>query len=161
MIIQVGLYRAQRHIDHARHICEMQPDIFAKMEDIMVYTTRELPKDPVIQALMSQRSAAVLDEDLQSVTQSISGPILLAGQAAGLVRTDIPIQDMINFLVEQTYLAAEFPDRSEQAARHRFRAFVAPVLRPQSDPLTSQADGPRRGTRAGTRIRFGCNRRST
>lgn len=131
MIILVGIHRARNHIARTREIIAAQPDIFAKIEDVLVYTTRELPEDPVIRELVAQRSAAVLDEDIRSLTDEITGPVLLAGQAAGVVRTDIPIREMIDFLLEQTYLAAEYPDRSEKSARHRFRTFVAPALRPQ------------------------------
>ena len=140
MIIQVGLYRSRKHIDRVQEIMDSQADVFSKMEDAMVYTTRELPGDPVIQALMAQRAAAVRDQDIHSVTSAINGPVLRAGQADGLIRTDIPIAEMTDFLIEQTYLAAEYPDRSEAAARHRFRIFVAPALRPQPDPAT-QPDG--------------------
>lgn len=131
MIIMVGIHRARNHIARTREIISAQPDIFAKMEDVMVYTTRELPEDPVIRALVAQRPAAVLDQDIRSLTDEISGPVLMAGQAAGVIRTDVPIREMIDFLLEQTFLAAEYPDRSEKAARHRFRTFVAPALRPQ------------------------------
>jgi AcrR family transcriptional regulator len=136
MIIQVGLYRSRKHIARVQEIMDAQPDVFAKLEDAMVYTTRELPDDPVIQALMAQHAAAVRDKDIQSVTSAINGPVLRAGQAAGLIRTDIPVAEMTDFIIEQTYLAAEYPDRSEKAARHRFRTFIAPALRPQHDPAT-------------------------
>ena len=64
MIIQVGLYRSRKHIDRVQEIMDSQADVFSKMEDAMVYTTRELPGDPVIQALMAQRAAAVRDQDI-------------------------------------------------------------------------------------------------
>ncbi len=134
MIVQVGLLRSRRHIARVRKIMETQRDIFAKMEDAMVYTTRELPQDPVIVALMAQRAAAVRHKDIHSLTSNINAPVLAAGQNAGLIRTDIPIAEMTDFIVEQTYLAAEYPDRSERAARHRFRTFVVPALRPQPVP---------------------------
>ena len=144
MIIQVGLYRARHHIERARQIVDAQPDILSKLEDLKVYTTRALPDDPVIVALMAQRSTAILDEDIRAVTEELSGPILLAGQAAGVVRNDVPIRELIDFLVEQTYLAADYPDRSEQAARHRFRTFISPALRPQPPtpavPITNPSD---------------------
>ncbi|MCK8669827.1 TetR/AcrR family transcriptional regulator [Rhodococcus sp. NPDC003382] len=140
MIILVGIHRARNHIARTREIIAAQPDILGKIEDVLVYTTRELPEDPVIRALVAQHSAAVLDEDIRSLTDEISGPVLLAGQAAGIIRTDIPVREMIDFLLEQTYLAAEYPDRSEKAARHRFRTFVAPALRPQ--PASDTTAGP-------------------
>lgn len=137
MIIRVGLLRSQKHIARVHEIMDAQSDVFAKMEESMVYTTRELPGDPVIQALMAQRAAAVRDHDIHAVTATIIGPVLRDGQADGLIRTDIPIAEMTDFVIEQTYLAAEYPDRSDAAARHRYRTFVAPALRPQHDPTTS------------------------
>lgn len=131
MIIQVGLYRSRKHITRVREIMDSQASVFAKLEDAMVYTTRELPGDPVIQALMAQRATAVRDHDIHAVTSAINGPVLRAGQESGLIRTDIPLAEITEFIIEQTYLAAGYPDRSEKAARHRFRNFVAPVLRPQ------------------------------
>lgn len=131
MVIQVGLLRAREHIVRAREIMDAQPDIFAKMEDVMAYNARELPRDPVIVALMAKRSLSVHHPDIHLAASEISNSVLAAGQAAGLIRTDISIAEMSRFLVEQTYLAAEYHDRSEGSARHRFRAFVTPALRPQ------------------------------
>lgn len=87
MIIVVGIHRARNHIARTREIIAAQPDIFAKIENVLVYTTRELPEDPVIRELVAQRSAAVLDEDIRSLTDEITGPVLLVSQAAGVVRT--------------------------------------------------------------------------
>jgi hypothetical protein len=137
MVGQVALRRAQRDIDRARERMAAQDDVFAKIEDIMAYNARELPEDPVIVALMAQHSAAVRHPDIQAVTTALSGPVLLEGQQSGLIRTDVPIPELIDFLTEQTYLAAEDPQRSEEAARLRFRRFVAPAMRPQ--PTSSES----------------------
>lgn len=142
MLIQVGLSRAHKHITRVREIMDAQPDVFMKMEEAMVYTTRELPLDPVITAMMAQRAATVRDQDIHSTTAQISGPVLLAGQAAGAIRVDVPLPDLIDFIVEQTYLAAEYPDRSEDAARRRFRLFVAPALRPQITTALDETYSP-------------------
>jgi hypothetical protein len=56
------------------------------------------------------------------------GPVLRDGQRRGEIRTDLDLDELIDFLVEQTYLAAEDVDRSENAARKRFRHFVIPAL---------------------------------
>lgn len=56
------------------------------------------------------------------------GPTLIEGQRSGQVRTDIEISEMVDYLVEQTYLAAEEIDRSEDAVRRRFRHFIIPSL---------------------------------
>lgn len=142
MIIMVGIHRARNHIDRAREIIAEQPDIFARIEEVMVYNTRELPEDPVIKALVAQHPAAVLDEDIRSLTDELSGPAIRAGQAAGLIRTDIAVREIIDFLLEQTFLAAEYPDRSEAAARQRFRTFIAPALRPQTADVHARSAHP-------------------
>ena len=56
------------------------------------------------------------------------GPVLQEGQRNGEVRTDLELDELVDFLVEQTYLAAEDVDRSEEAVRKRFRHFVVPAL---------------------------------
>ncbi len=44
------------------------------------------------------------------------GPVLQEGQRNGEVRNDLEIDELIDFLVEQTYIAAEELDRSADAA---------------------------------------------
>ncbi|MGO9100220.1 MAG: hypothetical protein ACLP9Y_12580 [Mycobacterium sp.] len=44
------------------------------------------------------------------------------------MRTDLPVSELVDFLVEQTYLAAEELDRSADAVRRRFRHFLVPSL---------------------------------
>jgi len=56
------------------------------------------------------------------------GPVLQAGERNGEVRTDLKLDELVDFLVEQTYLAAEDIDRSEDAVRKRFRHFVVPAI---------------------------------
>ncbi|WP_258081199.1 TetR/AcrR family transcriptional regulator [Nocardia nova] len=131
MVVQVGLLRAQRHVERAQARMAEQDDVFSKIEDVLVYAARELPRDPVIAALIAQHSASARHPDTQRVTATVSGPVLLAGQRAGVIRSDVPVADLIEFLTEQTYLAAEDPKRSEEAARLRFRRFVMPALQPQ------------------------------
>ncbi|MET7773443.1 TetR family transcriptional regulator [Nocardia sp. NPDC005366] len=168
MVVQVGLLRAQRHIERARERMAAQDDVFAKMEDVMAYNARELPEDPVIVAMMAQHSASVRHPDIQAVTTTVSGPVLLEGQQSGLIRTDVSMPELIDFLIEQTYLAAEDPQRSEEAARLRFRRFVAPAIRPQPTPsesatiaaeldqaLTAATDAVAAAKRAAGRLRNG------
>jgi hypothetical protein len=50
------------------------------------------------------------------------------GQSHGQIRTDLDLDDLVDFLVEQPYLAVEEIDRSEDAVRKRFRQFVIPAL---------------------------------
>jgi hypothetical protein len=102
--------------------------VFAKLEAALVYTARELPSDPSISALIAQHSASVHDPRVHQVAVDAMGPVLEEGRRSGQVRTDIGIGEMVDFLVEQTYLAAEEIGRSDDETRRRFRHFVIPGL---------------------------------
>jgi hypothetical protein len=102
--------------------------VFAKIEAALMYTTRELPTDPSISALIAQRTASVHHPRVHKMAAETMGPALLEGQRNGDVRKDLEIDEMIEFLVEQTYIAAEDPDRSDAAVRRRFRHFIVPAL---------------------------------
>ena len=58
----------------------------------------------------------------------VLGPVLLEGQRRGEIRIDVGLDELVNFVVEQTYMAAEEIDRSEDSARKRFRQFVIPAV---------------------------------
>ena len=62
----------------------------------------------------------------------VMGPVLEEGRRTGEVRTDLPVSELVDFLVEQTYLAAEELDRSADAVRRRFRHFLVPCLESRS-----------------------------
>ena len=102
--------------------------VFAKLEAALVYTARELPSDPSISALIAQHSASVHDPRVHQVAVDAMGPVLDEGRRSGEIRTDIGIGEMVDFLVEQTYLAAEEIGRSDEETRRRFRHFIIPGL---------------------------------
>lgn len=128
MLVQVALLRARRHVSQVEVIMAAKTGTFAKIEAALVYTARELPSDPSISALIAQHSESVHDPRVHQVAVDAMGPVLLEGQQSGEVRTDIEIDEMIDFLVEQTYLAAEEIDRSDDEVRRRFRHFIIPGL---------------------------------
>lgn len=128
MLVQVALLRARRHVAAVAAVMAAKTGVFAKLEAALVYTTRELPSDPSISALIAQHSASMRDPRVHQVAVEAVGPVLREGQTSGQVRTDIEIGEMVDFLVEQTYLAAEEIDRSEDEVRRRFRHFVIPGL---------------------------------
>lgn len=128
MLVQVALLRARRHVARVDAIMAAKTGVFAKLEAALVYTARELPSDPSISALIAQHSASVHDPRVHQVAVDAMGPILDEGQRSGQVRTDIGIGEMVDFLVEQTYLAAEEIKRSDDETRRRFRHFVIPAL---------------------------------
>lgn len=128
MLVQVALLRARRHVAAVEGIMAAKTGVFAKLEAALVYTARELPSDPSISALIAQHSASVHDPRVHRVALDAMGPVLLEGQHSGQVRTDLDIDEMVDFLVEQTYLAAEEITRSDDETRRRFRHFVIPGL---------------------------------
>ena len=128
MLVQVALLRARRHVAAVESIMAAKTGVFSKLEAAMVYTTRELPTDPSISALIAQHAESVHNPRVHQVAEDAVGPTLIGGQRSGQVRTDIEISEMVDFLVEQTYLAAEEIDRSEDEVRRRFRHFIIPAL---------------------------------
>ena len=128
VLVQVALLRSQRHIAAVRKLMEAKNGAFSKIEAALIYTARELPTDPAIVALIAQHSASVHDPRVHEAATDLLGPVVREGQCCAEIRTDLPLDELIDFLVEQTYLAAEEIDRSEEAARKRFRQFVIPAL---------------------------------
>jgi AcrR family transcriptional regulator len=128
MLVQVALLRARRHVSQVEMIMAAKTGVFAKLEAALVYTAQELPSDPSISALIAQHAESVHDPRVHQVAVDAMGPVLREGQQSGEVRTDIDVDEMVDFLVEQTYLAAEEIDRSEGEVRRRFRHFIIPGL---------------------------------
>ena len=128
MLVQVALLRARRHVAAVEALMATKTGVFAKLEAALVYTAQELPSDPSISALIAQHAASVHDPRVHQVAVDAMGPVLDEGQRSGQVRTDIDVDEMVDFLVEQTYLAAEEIDRSDDEVRRRFRHFIIPGL---------------------------------
>jgi AcrR family transcriptional regulator len=128
MLVQVALLRARRHVVAVESLMATKTGVFAKVEAALVYTARELPSDPSISALIAQHSESVHDARVHQVAVDAMGPVLDEGRRSGQVRTDISIDEMVDFLVEQTYLAAEEIQRSDDETRRRFRHFIIPGL---------------------------------
>lgn len=128
MLVQVALLRARRHTAAVETLMSKKVGVFAKVEAALLYTTRELPTDPSISALIAQRSASVHHPRVHQMAVEAMGPALQEGQRNGEVRTDLDIDEIIDFLVEQTYIAAEELDRSDAAVLRRFRHFIVPAL---------------------------------
>ena len=134
VLIQVAMLRAQRHITAARELMQTKTGAFAKIEAALIYTARELPTDPTIAQLMAQHSTSVHDARVHAAAMDVMAPVLEEGRANGEIRADLELDELVDFLVEQTYTAAEEIDRSEDAVRRRFRHFVAPAIEARDTP---------------------------
>jgi len=134
LLVQVALLRARRHVAEVQTLMAAKTGAFAKLEAAMIYTTRELPTDPSISALIAQHSASVHDPHVHRVAVDAVGHVLEEGQRNGEVREDLEIDELVDFLVEQTYIAAEELDRSADEVRRRFRHFIIPALAASRGP---------------------------
>jgi AcrR family transcriptional regulator len=132
VLVQVALLRSQRHTAELHRLMDSKAGVFAKIEAALVYTAHELPTDPAIAHLISQHSASVHDPRVHESAMGLLGEVLRDGQRDGAIRADLTPDELVDFLVEQTYLAAEEIDRSENAVRKRFRQFVIPALEARS-----------------------------
>jgi AcrR family transcriptional regulator len=128
VLVQVALLRSRKHVAAVRDLMADKAGVFAKIEAALIYTTHHLPTDPSISALIAQHSTSVRDPQVHGVAVDVMGPVLREGQHSGEIRTDLHLDELIDHLVEQTYLAAEDQDRSPAAVRRRFRHFIIPAL---------------------------------
>jgi len=128
VLVQVGLLRSRKHLAAVRALMAEKAGAFAKIEAALIYTTRHLPTDPAISASIALHSASVHHPQVHRVMMALMGPVLRDGQCNGEIRTDLDLDDLVDFLVEQTILAAEDHDCSDNAVRRRFRHLMIPVL---------------------------------
>lgn len=127
-ITHVALRRSQHHVQRVREMMARHTGVFAKLEVALVYTTRELPDDPTIRALIARHSASIQDPRVHEVTVAVMGPVVIGGQQSGEIRDDLDVDEILAYLVEQTYLAAEDVDRSDDRVRRRLRNFIVPAI---------------------------------
>ncbi|MGV0793236.1 TetR/AcrR family transcriptional regulator [Mycolicibacterium sp. XJ1819] len=128
MLMHVGLLRARRHVEAVHALMAEKTGAFAKLEALLLYSTRELPTDPSFSALIPQRAKSVRNPRVHRMTVEALGPFLDEGWRSGELRDDVPTDEIVDFLLEQLYIAAEDLDRSDAAVRRRVRNFIIPAL---------------------------------
>jgi AcrR family transcriptional regulator len=128
MLIQVALLRSRRYVAAAETVMATKKGVFAKLEAALLYTTHQLPTDPSVTAFIAQRAASVHHPMIHQMAIKAMGTVIRDGQASGEVRTDVTLDELVDFMVEQTYLAADEIDRSDAAVHRRFRNFIVPAL---------------------------------
>lgn len=128
MIVAVTLLRSRRFARECTLEMTRQAGAFAKLEAAFIYLVRELPNDPVVRELFAMRSPDDLGPGTHEQAVATLGPVVENGRAAGEIRTDISVDQIVDWTVEQLYLAVQQADRSEAAAIYRVRTFLAPAL---------------------------------
>jgi AcrR family transcriptional regulator len=139
LLLQVALNHAKRHEVAVQVAMAQVGGTFPKIETALIYSTRELPTDPSILALITGHTSSSHHPQVHAAAVRIMGPIMTEGQQRGEIRDDVCVGELVDFFVEQIYLAADAEDRSEDAVRRRFRHFIAPGLAPQGRAAKSTA----------------------
>jgi len=132
MIVAVGV---RRGADYARRCAvEMAGEATAseKLQAAFQFLVRELPEDPVMRAVVTVRTAADLTADVHDLLIETFGPVIESGRLSGEIRSDVPAEQVMRWIVEQLYLAIQQPDRDADAVRDRLRLFVLPALVPNA-----------------------------
>ena len=128
MIVSVALSRSRQFRDQCTAIMSHYSGAFAQIEAVFIYLVRELPRDPIMRELFALTPAGEFGPEGNAIAEATLGPVIEAGRAAGEVRTDIRTDEIVQFVVEQFYLAVLHTDRSEVAVVRRMRTFVSPAL---------------------------------
>jgi AcrR family transcriptional regulator len=131
MLMEVSLLRGRRHVAAVQALMATKTGTFAKLEAALLYTTRELPADPTFSALVTQRGRSIGNPGVHDLSVEALGPVIREGQRCGEVRTDLEVDELVDFVLEQMYLAADHVDRSDAAVRRRMRHFIVPALAAQ------------------------------
>ena len=141
LLVQVALVHAKRHELAVRAVMDDVVDATGKLEAALVYAARELPHDPSIFGLIARHSSSSHHPGVHVAAIRVLEPVLLAGRRTREIREDVGIDEIVDFLVEQMYLATESEDRSEDSVRRRFRHFIMPGV---AAPTTARLDSSSR-----------------
>jgi AcrR family transcriptional regulator len=128
LLVQVALSHAKRHETAVLAAMAEATDTLSKLEAALIYSARELPHDRSVYGMITQHSTSSHHPGIHLAGLRVFTPVLLQGRSSGEIRSDVSTDELVDFLMEQTYLAAETNDRSEDAVRRRFRHFIVPAL---------------------------------
>lgn len=130
LLKQVGLRRSQKYIASLREVMDAEACALDKLEAALIYGARVLPGDPIVLDLISRQFSRAADPEVYGLINALMGPALAEGRRSGEIRSDVDLEFVLHYLVEQSYLATHAADRSAQAVRRRFRMFVEPAIAP-------------------------------
>jgi AcrR family transcriptional regulator len=128
LLTRVAVRRSKKYIACLREVMEREQGALNKVEAAMIYGARVLPDEPIVLNLISRQFSSVIDPEVFVLIKDLMGPTLEEGRLSGEIRTDVHVEFVIDYLVEQSYFATRVPDRSERAVRQRFRTFIEPAI---------------------------------
>lgn len=82
-----------------------------------------------MRAMVTARTAAGLTTDVHELLTETFGPVIESGRLSGEIRGDVSTDQVMQWIVEQLYLAIQQPDRDPIAVRDRLRLFAFPHWR--------------------------------
>lgn len=132
MIVAVGVRRAAAYARQCAIEMSNAATALEQLQAAFQFLVRELPDDPIMRAVISVRTAADLTIDVHELLTETFGPVIERGRLSGEVRTDVDVERVMRWIVEQLYLALQQPDRDMAAVRDRLRLFVFPALAPSA-----------------------------
>jgi AcrR family transcriptional regulator len=132
LMVRLAIRRGEGLIEDLRGRMARERTVLAKLEVAFVRVVADVPQDPVMAAVYDPRSGFVHDDDVSAVSNALLAPVLTDGQAAGEVRTDIDVPEMIMWLGEQVSSLMSRGPLTDDEVRSHVRRFVGPVLRPQT-----------------------------
>jgi AcrR family transcriptional regulator len=139
LLFHAALLLTKRHAELARELLAQIPTVSARTEEGFAYTAREIRADKMLRLLLTSPRSAAIDSVVRALSVEISGDSLRSGQLDGQVRTDLTVDELIDWINEQQHVAIRL-GLDESAVRTWVRRFVVPALRPQNTdvPLKSE-----------------------
>ncbi|ORV48256.1 hypothetical protein AWC05_06930 [Mycobacterium florentinum] len=128
LVVAVALARSDRFTRECTTEMARQVGTFAKLEAAFLYLVRELPNDPIVREFFALKPAGDFGPEADAIANATLGPAIEAGRAAGEVRDDVPVDEIVHWTVEQLYFAVMQTDRSPDAVINRVRTYLAPAL---------------------------------
>jgi AcrR family transcriptional regulator len=120
---------AEAHLARCAAILARTRTVAERVEESFAYVVRETSGDERLRLLLRSARAAAIDEALRAMSAELMEPSVRAGQEDGQVRTDVPAEELIGWLVEQVYVIERL-SLTEEKARLWVRRFIIPVLGP-------------------------------
>jgi AcrR family transcriptional regulator len=139
LLFHAALLLTKQHAEAARELLAQVATVSGRTEEGFAYTAREIRSDKMLRLLLTAPRSVAIDSVVRALSLEISAESLRAGQLDGQVRTDLTVDELIDWITEQQHVAIRL-GLEESAVRLWVRRFVIPALRPQNSdvPLKSE-----------------------
>ena len=123
---------AQTHVQRCVDLLDQSHGAPAKIEEAFAYTARESARDPLLQVLLLESTRTTgIDDAIRSLSDQSTAPVIATGQVNGEIRSDLSVDAIISWLVEQIHVMLRL-GHDDVSARTWVRTFVLPSLLPSA-----------------------------